>query len=95
VTGKTSLLGLVQGMTAEAPLLLKVEDESPDLCRPDVSHIGGKAFRTQKLLQVSHAAGNDGYGLIALALGTGEIFSPNLRNQALRSISTKGSMQGS
>ena len=41
VSGESFLLGFGEAVVAEAPLLLQVEDEGPDLGGPDVRDIGG------------------------------------------------------
>ena len=41
MSGESFLLGFGEVVVAEAPLLLQVEDEGPDLGGPDVRDIGG------------------------------------------------------
>ena len=68
---KTVLLCLIERVTTEALLPLKVEDESPELSGPDLSYIGRQPFGAEEILEVSNTVGHDGYCFIAFALGLG------------------------
>ncbi len=48
-----------------------MQDEGPELHWPDRGCSGGKAFGGEESIEVSDAVGDDGYGPVALALGSG------------------------
>ncbi|MFC1938422.1 hypothetical protein ACFLWH_02050 [Chloroflexota bacterium] len=58
-------------MVDEAPFLLQVEDEGPDLGGADAGGVGGQAFGGKEIIQVADTAGHGVDGSGAFAFGSG------------------------
>ena len=69
--GKPPLLSPAVGMVAEAPLLLQMQNECPDLPGIYLGNIGTQAVAAEEVIQISYAADDDGYGVWAFTFGSG------------------------
>ena len=62
---------MVETVIGEAPLLLQVQNEGSDFMVTAPGGVGVYALWSEETLKVTHAVGDDGYGVRAFAFGGG------------------------
>ena len=67
--GKPPLLSLGVGVIAKTPFLLQMENECPDFFGTYPGNVGIQAVAAEEIIQISYAAGDDGYGVWAFTFG--------------------------